>query len=804
MNNDGQYAKLIMSIENYKDDIDENINDVNNRLIRECYVLKNSFFEHASTGIVVDVKKSESGVNNNNKIRSGNYIKNDNVVTTHVKEDNNRKSEILELENIHLYENKENDMQNGIEQNKDNFNDNNNNNIKSDNEQIFKIEVNPNDNNNENNNNNHNINKSFSFNDINNNIINNDINNKDITNNHNNNDSSFNQPNPLSSLSNPPSYLTNHIFPNTYPSLSSNITPLFSNFFPDNSSILSFKSSLDNLPLSSPSPTKNTIGPLIYEPSSQYNLHKVKNDGNCFYRSFLFSFLEQILFTNNTSLLINILSDFKSRIISISTEQPLSTSLSPPSIFSYLISKYKIDIHTTYKCLLMLLMALKSSSTNTTSKSYMTLIKMYNNNIHFDMGLIIYFHTLLYEYIKSNENKHYSKKFDIPLGNLLPKKYENENGSWNYEQFYNDYLYKLNIVAEKIIIYVTPFIFGVNLNVNLEGDIINLNNAYSKDSSLNIYLLYRDSHYNVLYEGEFFLNNKQNLCLHFYNNEHTTNTNNTRVNNDTNNIHKCFICEQNKNTYPLKKGVHVCERCFVTEILNIIKQHYHNNINTNRKYFLKQFTSYNEVYDSIKACTFEINGNKCNDVTIKDCVDMLMERNDAFSFENFVYDIKCKQCLICDYNNPKENKLAIKLPCECRVDKVKCVEMFYDYINATLPVKQHVECYCGFVYKEWNDVVMLIDIMDKCDVKCNAVVEYYADVVKHVCVICNNVFDIKDVKYCLMKINGAKVNNVVKHAVCKECIRKSQERKVDLMGIGLRCKMCNKEHYILSNNNNNK
>ena len=163
----------------------------------------------------------------------------------------------------------------------------------------------------------------------------------------------------------------------------------------------------------------------------------------------------------------------------------------------------------------MLLMALKSSSSNTTSKSYVTLIKMYNNNAHFDMGLICYFHTLLYEYIKANEGKRYSKTVDVALGSLLPKKYEDDNGSWNFELFYSECLYKLNIVAEKIILYAAPFIFGVNLNVNFNGDVIHLNNAYSKDSSLNIHLLYRDSHYNVLYEGEFFLNNRQNLCLHF-------------------------------------------------------------------------------------------------------------------------------------------------------------------------------------------------------------------------------------------------------------------------------------------------
>ena len=145
--------------------------------------------------------------------------------------------------------------------------------------------------------------------------------------------------------------------------------------------------------------------------------------------------------------------------------------------------------------------------------------------------------------------------------------------------------------------------------------------------------------------------------------------------------------------------------------------------------------------------------------------------------------------------------MRLKLPCECRVDKVECVEKYYDYIKATLPLKQRIECYCGFVYSSYRYIVELINVMEECGVKCDDMVEYYASVIKMNCVICNKEYNRKeDVMYCVMKVKGVKVNTMMKHAVCNACIKKSKEKKVDLVGVGIRCKMCLKEHYILKNN----
>jgi hypothetical protein len=42
--------------------------------------------------------------------------------------------------------------------------------------------------------------------------------------------------------------------------------------------------------------------------------------------------------------------------------------------------------------------------------------------------MIFYFRYLLYEYIKENGYKLYTKEFSVKIGNLLPSEYETESG----------------------------------------------------------------------------------------------------------------------------------------------------------------------------------------------------------------------------------------------------------------------------------------------------------------------------------------------------------------------------------------
>jgi len=88
----------------------------------------------------------------------------------------------------------------------------------------------------------------------------------------------------------------------------------------------------------------------------------------------------------------------------------------------------------------------------------------------YDFGLILYFRYIMNNYIKENEDKLYLQNFPIKIGNSLPSKYETEKGEFLFDSFYQNYFLKMFNDAEKIIIYLTPFVIGINLDIILFYD----------------------------------------------------------------------------------------------------------------------------------------------------------------------------------------------------------------------------------------------------------------------------------------------------------------------------------------------
>ena len=94
---------------------------------------------------------------------------------------------------------------------------------------------------------------------------------------------------------------------------------LMKDVFESEKDLFAFKQYLDSLQLSNTYCDDvlkyNSIGPLHkYDKDDKLFWRKVKGDGNCFYRAFLFAFFENIIFTSNISYLVNILYDFKLKI----------------------------------------------------------------------------------------------------------------------------------------------------------------------------------------------------------------------------------------------------------------------------------------------------------------------------------------------------------------------------------------------------------------------------------------------------------------------------------------------------------
>ena len=234
----------------------------------------------------------------------------------------------------------------------------------------------------------------------------------------------------------------------------------------------------------------NKLKPIIYR------YRRIKGDGNCYYRVIMFRYLEKIILEKNIILLKKIIMEMKQCFDSKEIQERLNIKID---------LTFKPDLH-----LKIMILILKSLEKGKTKEAHELFVKCILACQTFDYGLILYFRYILYLYIKENENKLFSKDFPIKVGNLLPLAYENEKGEFYFDKFYKDYLLKMFSEAEKIIIYLTPFVLGINLDIIIFGDnedkivkrLSYEENSSETDKSNVITLLNRNAHYELIYTLE--------------------------------------------------------------------------------------------------------------------------------------------------------------------------------------------------------------------------------------------------------------------------------------------------------------
>ena len=165
----------------------------------------------------------------------------------------------------------------------------------------------------------------------------------------------------------------------------------------------------------------------------------IYGDGNCFYRSVLFSYLEQLILFKELNTIKNFIFDVKAFLCSSQVHE----------IFQKLDEQPKLDRNLILRVLVLLYLGVKN---NKIKDTYSLLVKSFNNLTLFDQGLIMYLRFCIFRYILENENKLYSKEFEIKLGNLLPEQFETKSGKFLFNDFYYKFLLKPGKLAEKIII----------------------------------------------------------------------------------------------------------------------------------------------------------------------------------------------------------------------------------------------------------------------------------------------------------------------------------------------------------------
>ena len=225
-----------------------------------------------------------------------------------------------------------------------------------------------------------------------------------------------------------------------------------------------------------------------------YNYRTINGDGNCFYRAVMFRYLEILVLNRKVDLLQNVAYD----VYNSFNSEELKSRLN--------IGKINLKPDLTLKLLIIIIDILKKGNV---PAAYKLLIRSFSICRKFDYAIIFYFRYILYYYIKKNEEKVYIKSFPIKLGNLLPSQYETSEGKFLYESFYQNYLLKFYTDAEKIVIYLTPFVLGIPLNViifeDFEEEILQ-NFKWEEGEGLNlpdeIYLLNRKNHYEIIYTSK--------------------------------------------------------------------------------------------------------------------------------------------------------------------------------------------------------------------------------------------------------------------------------------------------------------
>jgi hypothetical protein len=234
----------------------------------------------------------------------------------------------------------------------------------------------------------------------------------------------------------------------------------------------------------------------------------IKGDGNCFYRSVIFSYLENIIFEKDVQML---------KKIAIEINEKFSSNYPNTSRLNYVIRNSLINIDKSLVNIFFTLIIEEldsidyrnvSQMNSKVKRAYEILLKAFNYSV-FDNAMILYLRYLLYEYIQSNQNRILSQDFPVLIGNLLPFQYETDDSKFLWDKFYNEELLKYYTYAEKIAIYLSPYVLKVNLNVVFYdyGPDCNIQTKLFKchlENKPNLSVLYRKAHYDTCYASDYY------------------------------------------------------------------------------------------------------------------------------------------------------------------------------------------------------------------------------------------------------------------------------------------------------------
>ena len=502
-----------------------------------------------------------------------------------------------------------------------------------------------------------------------------------------------------------------------------------------------------------------------------YRYRNIKGDGDCFYRGLIFSLLENIILTSN-------IMQMKELLILYYEKINKGNKLIKEKDYLKKIKELDIDIVSNIMYIII------NQMENDISTAYQVLLKAFLFFPEFDFAIIFFTRYLIYEYISANEDKIYSTEYQLEVGCLLPDGYVIDKGDKNeylFENYYNMQLMNPKTFAEKIVLYVVPFVFNLNMkilvyNYDLKGarsTIQEKDFSIEKKSKIKneINLLFRKAHYDVYYTKYFYEDHKENLNIFINKKENEINKKNQKQVVKKNENEKPNIMH---NDNPMEKQIekqNISSNDLKKEIENKgkINKGYNQDLNKLNKiskkddkypiciecrisqvdddniYGLCDECLLDNLKNALYSAFYSFLKNRNNLINSKEKLhEHLMKRkyknsfgadisileainNSKFKFEDVFIKMRSQLCLYCFKTFNFENEYFIELPCKCRLCTEEC---FLDYFNV---MKKHIELvqninqayvsYLNFLtcfcgfIYNTQDVLFMMDEMEKKNLK---------------------------------------------------------------------------------------
>ena len=482
-----------------------------------------------------------------------------------------------------------------------------------------------------------------------------------------------------------------------------------------------------------------------------YKFRNVKGDGDCFYRGLIFSLLENIILTNN-------IMQMKELLILYYEKINTNNRLVKEKEYLKIINKINISIVSEIMYIIIAQME------NDITAAYTSLLKVFLFSKNFDESIIIFTRYLIYEYIFENENKIYSGTYNVEVGCLLPDEFVVDRGNKNeyfFENFYTLQLMNPKTFAEKIIIYVTPFVFNINMNILVYDYGIkevlssiqekNFANEKKSNSQIQINLLFRKSHYDIYYKKNFYEEHQNNLNILINKKENDLpknniiyasssfnekqlkskdnyqfrSQNNCQFNNKTNSNNNSQYLNLNKfnnNSKPNNPSdkylqVHENFENYNQKDISICSECFQPRSNNKNNFYLCDKCLSNYIMTELLSAYFEFLKSKDNLLNSeKKFKNLLIKKkcsinendnisifeaihNNNLKFKELFLTVRSQLCLYCAKSINDDDEYFIELPCKCRICKQKCFIEYLDKISKHIELKDNVN---PIFYKNLN------------------------------------------------------------------------------------------------------